>query len=98
MNAKSRSEKRYEMAKPKIHWKRSEMYHVPGPKEWTISRVLNIIGTIIGVTLVASIIFALSSCSMTQNQIEMEYQIDKLYNQYSYERDSIIIEYNNKPN
>ncbi len=97
MKKKSRSEKRYEMAKP-IHWKRSEAYHVPGPKEWTISRVLNIIGTIIGVTLVASIIFALSSCSMTQNQIEMEYQIDKLYNQYSYERDSIIIEYNNKPN
>ena len=98
MKKKSRSEKRYEMAKPTIYWKRSEIYRVPGPREYTFGRILNIIGTIIGVTLVASIIFALSSCSMTQNQIEMEYQIDKLYNQYSYERDSIIIEYNNKPN
>jgi|TARA_R110002073_G_scaffold262410_1_gene425462 hypothetical protein len=97
MKKKSRSEKRYEMAKP-IYWKRSEVFPVAPPKAWTVSRILDTIGMIIGVALVASIIFALSSCSMTQNQIEMEYQIDKLYNQYSYERDSIIIEYNNKPN
>jgi hypothetical protein len=96
MKNKSRSAKRYEMAKP-IHWKRSEPFHVPGPREYTFGRILNIIGTIIGVTLVASIIFALSSCSVTEKQMQMEYEIDKLWLDYSYKRDSIIIEYN-KPN
>lgn len=94
MKNKSRSEKRYEMAKPKIYWKRSEMYHVPGPKELTLGKVLNIIGTIIGVTLVASIIFALSSCSVTEKQAERDYELERLYLEYSYQRDSIIIEYN----
>ena len=88
--------KKDKKSKP-IYWKRSEVFPVAPPKAWTVSRILDTIGMIIGVALVASIIFALSSCSLTQNQIEMEYEIDKLYNQYSYERDSIIIEYNNKP-
>ena len=35
---------------------------------------------------------------LKEKQVQMEYEIDKLYNKYSYERDSIIIEYNNKPN
>ena len=93
MRKKSRSEKRYEMAKP-IHWKRSEAYHVPGPKEYTFSRILNIIGTIIGVTLVASIVCALSSCSVSEKYAQRDYELEKLYLKYSYERDSIIIEYN----
>ena len=96
MKNKSRSAKRYEMAKP-IHWKRSKPFHVPGPKKYTVGRILNIIGKIIGVTLVASIIFALSSCSVTEKQMQMEYEIDKLWLDYSYKRDSIIIQYN-KPN
>ena len=97
MKKKSRSETRYDMAKP-IHWKRSEAYHVPSPKKWTFERVLNRIGVILGIVLLCSILFSLTSCSMTEKQVQMEYEIDKLYNKYSYERDSIIIEYNNKPN
>jgi hypothetical protein len=98
MKKKSRSEKRYEMAKPTIHWKRSEAYKVPGPKEWTFERVLNRLGLILGLVLLGFVLFSLVSCSMTEKQVQMEYEIDKLYNKYSYERDSIIIEYNNKPN
>lgn len=90
--------KKDEMAKPAIHWQRSEAYKVPGPKEWTVSRILNIIGVMLGFVLLAAVLFSLVSCSMTEKQVQMEYEIDKLYNKYSYERDSIIIEYNNKPN
>jgi len=93
MKKKSRSAKRYEMAKP-IHWKRSKPFHVPGPKEYTAGRILNIIGTIIGAILIASIIFALSSCSITEKQAERDYELERLYLEYSYQRDSIIIEYN----
>jgi len=93
MKKKSRSAKRYEMAKP-IHWKRSKPFHVPGPKKYTVGRILNIIGAIIGAILIASIIFALSSCSITEKQAERDYELERLYLEYSYQRDSIIIEYN----
>ena len=50
--------------------------------------------------LIAAIflIIFLSSCgtltSMTEKEKELEYKIDKLYLEYSYQRDSLIIEYN----
>ena len=57
-------------------------------------RILNRIGYIIGVGLLTSIVFALTSCSLTNEQMQMEYEINKLYSEYSLQRDSIIIKYN----
>ena len=50
--------------------------------------------------LIAAIflIIFLSSCGtltpMTEKEKQLEYEIDKLYLEYSYQRDSLIIEYN----
>ena len=50
----------------------------------------------ISVGLITFLILTLSSCGsykMTPKQIELNYQIDKLYNEYEYKRDSLLIEY-----
>ena len=90
--------------KEKAYWTRSVKYTgdktsylVPKPKKWTFEDILNRIGVIIGIILLIFIVCSLSSCSVTEKQAQMEYEIDKLWLDYSYKRDSIIIEYN-KPN
>ena len=53
-------------------------------------------GALIGIIIVAMILFALTSCGtfkMTEKEKELEYKIDKLYLEYSYKRDSLIIEH-----
>ena len=57
----------------------------------------------IGVMLIIALIIILcTSCGvltpMTEKEKELEYKIDKLYLEYSYQRDSLIIEYNNTKN
>lgn len=69
-------------------------HHVPKPKKWTFDYILNRIGVLIGISLLVSILFALSSCSVTEKQAERDYELERLYLKYSFQRDSIIIEYN----
>ena len=72
-----------------------KVYHVPKPPvKWSFEWILNKIGLLIGLILAASVIFALSSCTITERQAERDYELEKLYLQYSFKRDSIIIEYN----
>lgn len=83
--------KKDKMAQP-IHWKRSKPYHVPKPKKfWTLNRTMSIICSI---GIILTLMFVLTSCSITKEQAELEYKIDKLYLEYSYERDSLILEHN----
>ena len=57
-----------------------------------------------GLVLLTVVIMAMSSCGinrgLTNEQIErrnnIDYQLDKLYLEYSYERDSLIIEFYKK--
>ena len=57
-----------------------------------------------GLILLTTVIMAMSSCGinrgLTNEQIEhrnnIDYQLDKLYLEYSYERDSLIIEFYKK--
>jgi len=45
--------------------------------------------------LLVLVLIILTSCSpkLTPKQIEIEYEIDKAYLEYSYQRDSLIIEF-----
>ena len=56
-----------------------------------------------GLVLLTTVIMAMSSCGtskLTNEQVEhrnnIDYQLDKLYLEYSYERDSLIIEFYKK--
>tara|TARA_R100001463_G_scaffold47404_2_gene96280 strand:- start:1181 stop:1477 length:297 start_codon:yes stop_codon:yes gene_type:complete len=74
-----------------------KVYPVAKPKKWTFDYVLNRIGIIIGLSMLLAVIMALSSCGtfkMTEKEKKVNYELDKLYLDYSYKRDSIIIEYN----
>ena len=62
---------------------------------------LNRIYTISGIILIIVVIMAMSSCGinkgLTTEQInkrnEIDYKLDKLYLEYSYKRDSLIMEF-----
>lgn len=52
---------------------------------------------LIYILILISIIVLLSSCGtfkMTEKEKQVAYELDKLYLDYTYKRDSIIIEYN----
>ena len=60
---------------------------------------VNWIRVVLFITIVVSSLILLSSCSskFTPYQVEIDYELDKLYLEYSYQRDSLIIEfYRNK--
>ena len=46
--------------KEKVYWKRSQVYHVPGPNKYSFERVLNIVGLILGLTLLGFVLFSMS--------------------------------------
>ena len=46
--------------KEKVYWKRSEIYRVPGPNEWSFERVLNRLGLILGLVLLGFVLFSLT--------------------------------------
>ena len=50
---------------------------------------------ILFITIVVSSLILLSSCAynVTPRQAKIDYELDKLYLEYSYERDSLIIEF-----
>ena len=62
--------------------------------------IINSFGALIGIAIIVMILVALTSCGtftkMTEKEKELEYKIDKLYLEYSYKRDSLIIEYHKK--
>ena len=63
--------------------------------------IINSFGALIGITILVIILLALTSCStfiMTEQEKELNYKIDKLYLDYSYKRDSLIIEHHNIKN
>jgi len=76
-------------------------YHVPKDNPWSFDRILNKIGYIIGLYLLISLLFALSSCgSLTklsdnelQRRAEIQHEIDILYTEYKYKTDSLWIQY-----
>jgi|TARA_R110000851_G_scaffold157095_2_gene299896 hypothetical protein len=77
--------------------KNRKTYHVPKPKKWTFDYILNRIGVLIGLGLILTIILCLSSCGslrMTEQDKITNYEIDKLWLEYNYKRDSILIEHN----
>jgi len=47
------------------------------------------------VILIIGVVIFLSSCSpkLTPHQIQIDYELDKAYLEYSYQRDSLIIEF-----
>lgn len=73
------------------------IYPVPKPKKWTFERVLNRIGIIIGIAMLIAVVSGLSSCGslrITEQDKITNYEIDKLWLEYNYKRDSILIEHN----
>jgi|TARA_R110000851_G_scaffold293955_1_gene448568 hypothetical protein len=63
---------------------------VPKPKNRWPMRIVFIL-------ILIAIAFSLSSCGtfkMTEKEKTVNYELEKLYLDYSYKRDSIIIEYN----
>ena len=70
-------------------------YIVPKPKKWTFESILNRIGVIIGIAMLVAIVLGLTSCGslrMTEKDKQVNYEIEKLYIKYTYQRDSILIE------
>ena len=69
-----------------------------------IEKIVNTVYITGGIVLLMVVIMAVSSCGinrgLTNEQIEhrnsIDYQLDKLYLEYSYERDSLIIEFYKK--
>ena len=66
--------------------------------------ILNGFGALIGITIVIMILVALTSCGttrLTEDQIshrnEIQYEINKVWSEYSYKTDSLWIEYHRKP-
>ena len=68
-----------------------------------LERNLNRLGVIIGITMLTVVIMAMSSCGinrgLTSEQVEernkIDYELDKVYLEYSYQRDSLIMEFYN---
>ena len=50
------------------------------------------------VVLFIMMVAFLSSCSskLTPHQVQIDYELDKAYLEYSYQRDSLIVEYNKR--
>ena len=73
-------------------------------KNNTFDKILNTFGVLLGAGIVIFILMTLTSCSISsfaacdtfakEKEKELEYKIDKLYLEYSYKRDSLIIEHN----
>ena len=67
-------------------------------KNNTLDKILNTFGVLLGVGIIIFILMTLTSCGtftkMSDKEKELEYKIDKLYLEYSYKRDSLIIEHN----
>ena len=69
-------------------------------------RNVNRIYTLSGILLIIIVIMAMSSCGvnrgLTNTQIEqrnkIDYELDKVYLEYSYKRDSLIMEFYNIKN
>ena len=69
-----------------------------------MEKVVDRIGVIIGITMITMVIMAMSSCGvnrgLTNEQVErrnnIDYQLDKLYLEYNYQRDSLIMEFYKK--
>ena len=58
----------------------------------------NSLGLLI-MTIVCILIMILTSCGttkLTERQVNIDYELDKLYLEYSYQRDSLIIEFYKK--
>jgi len=52
-----------------------------------------------GLVLLTTVIMAMSSCGtsrLTEQQVNIDYELDKLYLEYSYQRDSLIMEFYKK--
>lgn len=66
-------------------------------KNTTFEKTLNIFGIVLGISIVIFLIMTLTSCgtltTMSDKEKELEYRIDKLYLEYSYQRDSLILEH-----
>lgn len=64
------------------------------PTEYGKSTFVTMFILLLGVIL----IFSLTSCSykLTPHQTQIEYELEKAYLEYSYERDSLIIEFYKK--
>tara|TARA_R110000824_G_scaffold14863_2_gene62935 strand:+ start:1769 stop:1969 length:201 start_codon:yes stop_codon:yes gene_type:complete len=57
------------------------------------------ISVILTMILVTVLVMVLSSCgtyNLTERQTKIDYELDKLYLDYSYQRDSLIIEFYKK--
>ena len=69
-----------------------------------IEKIVNTVYITGGLVLLTVVLMAMSSCGvnrgLTNEQVErrnnIDYQLDKLYLEYSYERDSLIIEFYKK--
>ena len=66
--------------------------------------ILNGFGALIGIAIVVMILVALTSCGtmrLTDDQVshrnEIQYEINKVWNEYTYKTDSLWIEYHRKP-
>jgi len=58
----------------------------------------NSLGLLI-MTIICILIMILTSCGtsrLTERQVNIDYELDKLYLEYSYQRDSLIIEFYKK--
>jgi hypothetical protein len=70
----------------------------------TFEQVLNKLGIAIGTMIIIMIIFALTSCGLTtqltdtqlEHRNKIQYEIDKVWSEYSYKTDSLWIEYHKK--
>ena len=68
-----------------------------------MEKVVDRIGVIIGITMITMVIMAMSSCGinkgLTNEQVDqrnkIDYELDKIYLEYSYQRDSLIMEFYN---
>ena len=64
-----------------------------------IYKIIDIVYITGGLVLLMIVIMSMSSCGtnrLTEQQINIDYELDKLYLEYSYERDSLIIEFYKK--
>ena len=64
-----------------------------------IEKVVNTVYITGGVVLVTIVIMAMSSCGtsqLTQEQVKINYELDKLWIDYKYESDSLINEFYKK--
>ena len=68
-----------------------------------MEKVVDRIGVIIGITMITMVIMAMSSCGinkgLTNEQVDqrnkIDYELNKVYLEYNYQRDSLIMEFYN---